>query len=544
MTTPLVEIRNLSISFQRDDQLVKVVEGINLTIYPGETVALVGESGSGKSVTARALIGLSGPSAIVKADLFEIDGLSVLDYRDKEWRGLRGNKIGFVLQDALVSLDPLRRISQQLSDAFGVKGFFRRPDVTDRSKALLRSVGIPDPDRRLLQYPHQLSGGLRQRALIATAVARSPSLLIADEPTTALDATVQKQILDLLAERRRAGHTLLLISHDLAVVSRLADRVLVMHNGRIVEESPTRQILNAPKEAYTRHLLEAVPSAGSRGYRLSPAQPHQPQVRVALPAKRIDESTNVLEAKGLFKHYGKANTPLAVNDVSFSLKAGEALGIVGESGSGKTTVAKIVLGLTEPDQGTVHIDGRLWSNLREEQRRAQRAHMQLIAQDALSSFDPRYTVEKIVGESLDSVHIYGDERRKRVVEVLDAVRLGAQFLKRYPRELSGGQRQRVAIARAFAPRPKLLVADEPVSALDVSVQAQVLDLLAELQAASGTSLLFISHDLGVVHHLTDRVLVMKDGRIVESGAVERVFSQPQHNYTRALLDAVPTISAS
>lgn len=360
---------------------------------------------------------------------------------------------------------------------------------------MLRSVGIPDPDRRLLQYPHQLSGGLRQRALIATAVARSPSLLIADEPTTALDATVQKQILDLLAERRRAGHTLLLISHDLAVVSRLADRVLVMHNGRIVEEGPTRQILSAPKEAYTRHLLEAVPSAGSRGYRLSPAQPHQPQVRVALPAKRIDESTNVLEAKGLFKHYGKANTPLAVNDVSFSLKAGEALGIVGESGSGKTTVAKIVLGLTEPDQGSVHNDGRLWSNLREEQRREQRAHMQLIAQDALSSFDPRYTVEKIVGESLDSVHVYGDERRKRVVEVLDAVRLGAPFLKRYPRELSGGQRQRVAIARAFAPRPKLLVADEPVSALDVSVQAQVLDLLAELQAASGTSLLFISTTL-------------------------------------------------
>lgn len=544
MTTPLVEIRNLSISFQRDDQLVKVVEGINLTIHPGETMALVGESGSGKSVTARALIGLSAPGAIVKADLFEIDGLSVLDYRDKEWRSLRGHKIGFVLQDALVSLDPLRRISQQLSDAFGVKGFFQRPDVRDRSKALLRSVGIPDPDRRLLQYPHQLSGGLRQRALIATAVARSPSLLIADEPTTALDATVQKQILDLLAERRRAGETLLLISHDLAIVSQMADRILVMHNGRIVEEGPTRQILNTPKEAYTRHLLEAIPSAGSRGYRLSPVQPHHPQVRVVLPAKRIDESTNILEAKGLFKHYGKASTPLAVNDVSFSLKAGEALGIVGESGSGKTTVAKIVLGLTEPDQGTVHIDGKLWSNLREEQRRSQRKHMQLIAQDALSSFDPRYTVEKIVGESLDSVHIYGDERRRRVVEVLDAVRLGSQFLKRYPRELSGGQRQRVAIARAFAPRPKLLVADEPVSALDVSVQAQVLDLLAELQAASGTSLLFISHDLGVVHHLTDHVLVMKDGRIVESGAVERVFSQPQHSYTRALLDAVPRISAA
>jgi peptide/nickel transport system ATP-binding protein len=369
-----------------------------------------------------------------------------------------------------------------------------------------------------------------------------------------LDATVQKQILDLLLERRKAGHTLLLISHDLAVVSHLADRVLVMNNGRIVEEGSTEQILKRPQHPYTQQLLDAVPSAASKGFRLSPASVTQAQSeqvqagprpnawqRVPLPAKTIDRHNHILSVRNLVKRYGGSGGIFAVNDVSFDLAAGEALGIVGESGSGKTTVAKIVLGLVEPDHGSVRLDGGGWSNVTEAARRFRRSSMQLIAQDALSSFDPRYTVEKIIGESLDSAGIFGAARRERVLEVLDAVRLSEAFLKRYPRELSGGQRQRVAIARAFAPRPRLLVADEPVSALDVSVQAQVLDLLAELQAASGTSLLFISHDLGVVHHLTDRVLVMKEGRIVEAGAVADVFTKPHHSYTRTLLEAVPAL---
>ncbi|KUL96485.1 ABC transporter ATP-binding protein [Bosea sp. WAO] len=545
--TPLVDIRDLTIAFPHGRQDNRVVHGIDLTIHEGETVALVGESGSGKSVTARTLIGLS--AGVVGASRFDIAGDSTLGFRERDWRRLRGTKIGFVLQDALVSLDPLRTVSQQLSDAFGHPGYFGRRDGREESSALLLSVGIPDPERRLPQYPHQLSGGLRQRALIATAIARQPSLLIADEPTTALDATVQKQILDLLAERKQAGHTLLLISHDLAVVARLADRVLVMKQGRIVEQGPTKQILTQPTHPYTRQLLDAVPSASSRGFRLSPATqsetdapalPAAPvQRRLPLPPKRIDATQRVLSARGLVKRYGVDS--FAVNNVSFELAAGEALGIVGESGSGKTTVAKMVLGLVEPDSGTVLVDGQPWSHRSEAERRARRAGMQLIAQDALSSFDPRYTVEKIVGESLDTVGVFGRDRRQRVVEVLDAVRLGPDLLHRYPRELSGGQRQRVAIARAFAPRPKLLIADEPVSALDVSVQAQVLDLLAELQAASGTALLFISHDLGVIHHLTDRVLVMKDGRTVETGAVETVFAAPAHSYTRALLDAVPAL---
>ena len=553
--TALVKIRNLTIGFPRNGNANTVVQGIDITIQQGETVALVGESGSGKSVTARTLLGLSGVGAQISADEFSIGDESVLGFTEKDWRRFRGHKIGFVLQDALVSLDPLRRISQQLSDAFGRRGFFGRSELRGDSRVLLQTVGIPDPDRRLRQYPHQLSGGLRQRALIATAIARKPALLIADEPTTALDATVQKQILDLLDQRRKEGHTLLLISHDLAVVAKLADRVLVMKDGIIVEEGETRKILNNPEHPYTRQLLDAVPSASSRGFRLSPqavldpsetptklyAQPAE-RVRLSLPTKQINRQNTVLSAYNLVKHYSGAGGAFAVNDVSFDLLEGESLGIVGESGSGKTTVAKIVLGLTEPDEGNVLIEGKAWSNIREADRRSRRANMQLIAQDALSSFDPRYTVEKIIGESLDSIGVFGAARRARVLEVLDAVRLSPQFLDRYPRELSGGQRQRVAIARAFAPSPKLLIADEPVSALDVSVQAQVLDLLAELQAAFGTSLLFISHDLGVVHHLTDRVLVMKDGRVVETGDVTKVFSSPHHSYTRALLDAVPALA--
>ncbi|HEX8046010.1 dipeptide ABC transporter ATP-binding protein [Rhizobium sp.] len=551
--TPLVHVRNLTIAFPGAGEANVVVRGLDLTIHRGESVALVGESGSGKSVTAGSLVGLSGPGATASADVFDVDGESVLEFRERDWRRLRGHKVGFVLQDALVSLDPLRRISQQLSDAIGNRSLLRRRELRDDSTALLRSVGIADPERRLPQYPHQLSGGLRQRALIATAIARQPALVIADEPTTALDATVQKQILDLLAERRRAGNTLLLISHDLAVVSRLADRVLVMRNGEVVEEGRTQDILSAPRHPYTRQLLDAIPSAHSRGYRLAPASdeagklPAQAKnaerLRIPLPAKQIDVRRSMLVAEHLSKRYGSgASASHVVNDVSFRLAAGESLGIVGESGSGKTTVARIVLGLVAADAGRVLIDGRPWSGLTEAQRRAQRAGIQLIAQDALSSFDPRYTVEKIVGESLDSVGVFGAERKARVIEILDAVRLGTNFLSRYPRELSGGQRQRVAIARAFAPRPKLLVADEPVSALDVSIQAQILDLLAELQAASGTSLLFISHDLGVVHHLTDRVVVMKEGRIVETGDVGTVFSTPRHSYTQALLEAIPTLA--
>ena len=511
MSQPFIDILNLSIRFGPQ----QVVKNLNLQVWPGESVALVGESGSGKTLTARSLLGLLPDGAVLTADRFLIDGRDMRQATRHDWHALRGRRIGYVLQDALVSLDPLRRIGQQLSDALNAAG--HREAIEEKSLALLKAAGIHDAESRLVRYPHQLSGGQRQRALIATALAGSPTLLIADEPTTALDMTVQRQILQLLAQRRREGHGLLLISHDLAVVAELADRVLVMRDGEVVEQGHSGPLLQRPQHAWTQRLLRAVPTPATRGLRLSASEP------TPLPPRPKPGTTPLLEG------------------INFQLHAGETLGVVGESGSGKTSLVKVVMGLTEPDSGTLQLEGERWDRLPEKARRARRARLQLIAQDPFSSFDPRYTVEKIIGESLDSVGIYGDARRQRVRQLLDEVQLGDRFLQRYPQQLSGGQRQRVAIARAFAPNPALLVADEPVSALDVSVQAQVLDLRAEMQAEHGTALLFISHDLGVIQHLADRVLVMQNGQIVESGELTQVFAAPQHPWTQKLLQALPVI---
>jgi peptide/nickel transport system ATP-binding protein len=545
---PIVRVENLTIGFRSGRATRPAVGPLDLTVHAGECVALVGESGSGKSVTARSLVGLNGANAEWHAERFEIAGLDARRYRERDWRAIRGRQIGYVLQDALVSLDPLWRVRDLVAEALrGVPSH----EVRARSAELLRSVGIDDPEHRLPQYPHQLSGGLRQRVLIATAIAGGASLLIADEPTTALDMTVQRQILALLRARRDAGDTLLLISHDLAVVAELADRVLVMRSGRVVEQGATRDVLTEPAHPYTQQLLAAIPVPASRGFRLAArtesaearaSDTPEGAERIPLPQKRIVTDAQVLVAESVSKRYGtQSDAPAAVDAVSFMLARGETLGIVGESGSGKSTVARIVLGLVAPDSGQVTLGGQAWSTLPESARRHRRAGLQLIAQDPHSSFDPRYTVGQIIGESLDGTGIGGDARRRRVLQLLDEVRLGAGCYDRYPRELSGGQRQRVAIARAFAPNPQLLVADEPVSALDVSIQAQVLDLLADLQAEHGTTMLFISHDLGVVHHVADRIIVMRRGRIVETGPVERVFGAPEHPYTAALLDALPSL---
>ncbi|WP_159281120.1 dipeptide ABC transporter ATP-binding protein [Rahnella variigena] len=531
----LIDIQNLSIFFPSAKGEKAAVSGLNLQLRRGESVAFVGESGSGKTVTARSLLGLQDGKARITADRFVIGGEDMLGASQRRWRKIRGSQIGYVLQDALVSLDPLRQVGRQLRDALTAS---RKTDpklLSEQVIASLKSVGFPDAQNRLSAYPHQLSGGLRQRVLIATALAGNPGLLIADEPTTALDMTVQKQILDLLQQRRDKGESLLLISHDLSVVGQLADRILVMHQGKVVEEGCGEKLLSAPDHPYTQQLLAAVPSPATRGFKLS-GKRGEP-----LPARNISVSNPVLEARHLSKAYaGKT----VVSHVSLQLFAGETLGIVGESGSGKTTLARMILGLTEPVSGTIEIQGQRWSQVPEAQRRLQRRGIQLIAQDPLSSFDPRYNVEKIIGESLDSVGIFGEERRNRVRQLLDEVQLGDSFLHRYPRELSGGQRQRVAIARAFAPNPALLVADEPVSALDVSIQAQVLDLLAKMQAEHRTALLFISHDLGVVHHLADRVMVMKDGSVVEHGNVDDVFYHPAHPWTKKLIDALPVVSSN
>ncbi|MEV4828460.1 ABC transporter ATP-binding protein [Micromonospora sp. NPDC049257] len=537
----LLAVEDLHVTFDTPTGPVEAVRGIGFTVGAGECVAVVGESGSGKSVTARTLVGLAGAGARVRAARLDLAGRDVRGYRPRDWQRVRGRLAGLVTQDALVSLDPLRTVGAEIGEVLAAHDIVGRRERVGRAIHLLDQVHVPEPGRRARQYPHQLSGGLRQRALIASAIAGEPALLIADEPTTALDVTVQAQILRLLAERRDTGVGLLLISHDLAVVAQVADRVLVMRDGRIVEHGPTGRLLRAPQHPYTRQLLAAVPSASSRGRRLGePARVRDDCAvpvlrRTPLPARPVVRPDDtVLDAVGLTRRYGPHTV---VRDVSFSVARGETLGLVGESGSGKSTIARLAAGLLTADAGAVTFESARWSGVPERARRPLRRRLQLISQDPLGSFDPRYTVGRVVAENLDP----GPDRTDRVLALLHRVGLGPDLLHRHPRSLSGGQRQRVAIARAIAPRPSLIICDEPVSALDVSIQAQVLDLLAELRAADGTALLFISHDLGVVHHLADRVLVLHDGVVVEQGPVGDVFSYPRHDYTRSLLDALPTL---
>ncbi|GLW08676.1 ABC transporter ATP-binding protein [Microtetraspora sp. NBRC 13810] len=530
----LVTVEDLRVGFPRAG--VRAVRGIGLTVGAGECVAIVGESGSGKSVTARSLVGLPGPGAEVTAARFEIGGRDALRFGERDWRRVRGGFAGLVLQDALVSLDPLRRVGDEIAEVLATHDVVPRAGRARRAAELLASVGVPEPETRARQYPHQLSGGLRQRALIASALAADPPLIIADEPTTALDVTVQAQVLALLAARKAEGTALLMISHDLAVVASIADRVLVMKDGVVVEEGPTGRVLAAPGHDYTRTLLAAVPSAASRGTRLSAIAAGGVALRTPLPPREARGTEPILSADRLTASYGSRRL---VDEVSLEVRQGETVGIVGESGSGKTTVARLLLGLLEPASGEVRLRGERWSGVPERRRRRSRTAIQLISQNPLDSFDPRYTVGRLVAEPLTALPRH--RRRDRVSELLDRVGLDGDVAARHPRALSGGQRQRVAIARALAPRPDILVCDEPVSALDVSIQAQVLDLLAEIQAADGTSLVFISHDLGVVHHVSDRVVVMRGGRVVEEGHVDEVFFMPREDYTRDLLAAVPTL---
>lgn len=520
-----------------------VVRDVSFTLAPGKTLALVGESGSGKSVTARSLIGLAGAGARVTARTLSYGGQDLLGLSERGWRGLRGKGIGFVLQDALVSLDPLRPVGKEILEVLTTHQWGDRRSRAERVIELLDKVGVPEPELRARQRPDQLSGGLRQRALIASALALSPGLVIADEPTTALDATVQAQILQVLQEIKARGDSLLIISHDLAVVAQLADEVLVLRHGVVVEQGPMQQVLRTPSHPYTKALLDAVPAEHARGTRLSSHNSGQ----VVQPRPGAD-SPVLLKASGLGKRYigPDQQSRQVVDDVSFELRAGRTLGIVGESGSGKTTVARIVLGLLEPDAGHVQFLGHAWAGagadrVAEKDRRVHRRDISVIYQDPLSSFDPRWSIGQILADALDVAGVAASQQPARIRELLEQVRLPAELASRRPLQLSGGQRQRVAIARAIASNPKVIICDEPVSALDVSVQAQVLDLLADLQASLGLAYLFISHDLGVIRHVSDEVLVMRRGQVVESAPVEDLFEHPKHAYTQRLLGAVPRL---
>ena len=529
-----LRVRNLRTGFRVDGVLRPIVAGVSFDLLPGQCVAIVGESGSGKSVTARSLVGLAGRNAVVAADELELHHEDARSFSSKRWRRVRGRDIGFVLQDALVSLDPLRPVGAEIAEALRLHGWGNRAARKARVLELLERVGVPSPAVRARQRPDQLSGGLRQRALIASAIALDPDIVIADEPTTALDVTVQAQVLAQLEAMKERGASLILISHDLSVVARLADHILVMRGGEVLEQGSAAQVLAAPEHEYTRALIAAVPGETTRGRALTPGAPE--------PGPRPSIGDPVLEARDLVKrfHTSDGTVTRAVDGVSFTLRAGETLGIVGESGSGKSTTARLALGLERLDSGDVRLLGQDWSALPESRRRALRRRISVVSQDPLSSFDPRWTVERILLDSLRSERFAsGADRDARVRELLGQVGLGAEVLPRFPLTLSGGQRQRVAIARALAPRPDIIVLDEAVSALDVTIQAQILDLLVALQRESGVAYLFISHDLGVISHLSDRVLVMKDGVVVEEGTAEDVFERPQQPYTRDLIAAIP-----
>ncbi|WP_348770109.1 ABC transporter ATP-binding protein [Arthrobacter sp. E3] len=555
---PVLRVENLNVSFGGRN----VVSGVSFTVHPGECLALVGESGSGKSVTARSLIGLAGPGSLVQVETLDVAGRDARNVSQRSWRAIRGKHVGLILQDALTSLDPLRKIGKEIDDALRIHSGLSGAQRAARVMELLDTVGLDDPIRRAAQRSGELSGGMRQRALIASAIAWDPQLVIADEPTTALDATIAASVMARLGELRQTGSGMLLISHDLATVANVADSIAVMQAGRIVERGPKEQVLNDPQHPYTRALLAAVPAGKPRFTRLSPAvdtpatSSHQPAKivsaqselaspgEVAAQGEAADVVLPVLSARGLCKSFplaGKANFR-AVHSVDFELLPGRTLGVVGESGSGKTTTARIALGLIKPDAGDVRLFGEPWSAVPESGRRSRRSSLGAIYQDPLSSFDPRLSTGSLLADALSSGATRNPRSHsKRINELLEMVGLEQDVAARNPARLSGGQRQRLAIARALAPDPRVLICDEPVSALDVSIQAQVLDLLDELQQRLGLSYLFISHDLSVIRHMSDDVLVMRSGEVVESGATEAVFTAPQHQYTRELLAAAPPL---
>jgi len=516
----LAEIRNLSVCFERKGRRIEAVRKLSLEVRRGEIIGIVGESGSGKSVTVRSIVGLAGNGASVIADKLEVLGRDVRTFGKADWRSLRGRQVGLVLQDALVSLDPLRTVGAEIVEA--IRAHSRIDAKTARRQAieLLREVGMPDPELRARQYSHELSGGLRQRALIASAIAGGPDLIIADEPTTALDVAVQAQILSLLKSRIYGGAGMIIISHDIGVISQIADRVIVMRHGEIVEAGSTTNVLQRPSHPYTRRLLRAIPSAASRGYKLSLSDEGEaaPLMRVKLPDRRplVDEIVLKVDCVGKSYVNTDGTEKHVAKNVSFDIKRGETVGLVGESGSGKSTIGRLIMGLSKPDRGEILLEGRRWSGVPEAERRARRARIQIITQDTLGVFDPRFSVRRSLDEALEETRDLAPKARSaEIAKLIDWVGLPSRHLDKPLRDLSGGERQRVAIARALATEPRLVVCDEPVSALDISIQAQILDLLWELQAQTHLSYLFISHDLGVVDHVSDRVLVMRNGEVVD-----------------------------
>ncbi|MGW6129865.1 dipeptide ABC transporter ATP-binding protein [Cellulomonas sp. NPDC055163] len=551
-SAPLLRVVDLAVEYRTRRGPVHAVRGVSLTVQAGQTVALVGESGSGKSTTAHAVVGLLAPAAHVTAGRVELDGRDLLAAPRRELRALRGLRVGFVPQDPTVSLNPVVRVGEQVAEVLRVHGLADRRTARVEAVEALRRAGLPDPEVRAQQYPHELSGGMRQRVLIAVAMVAGPGLLVADEPTSALDVTVQRQILDHLERvTTGTGTGALLVTHDLGVAADRAQQIVVMSQGVVVEAGTPDEVLGRPRHAYTQALLAAAPSLRTSRARTLPRTAADGAPAEALPADVLlphtaaSPAVPVLEVRDLVKDFALSRaagggTLRAVDGLGFRVLPGRTVALVGESGSGKSTTARLAVRLAEPTSGQVLVDGVDVTHARGRALREARRRVQVVYQNPYASLNPSWSVEQIVADPL-RVAAVGTRRtrRERAAELLDLVALPGSALGRRAAELSGGQRQRVAIARALALEPAAVVLDEPVSALDVSVQAQVLDLLADLQARLGVSYLFISHDLAVVRQVAHDVVVMRRGVAVEQGPVERVLASPEHPYTAELLGAIP-----
>ena len=589
---PLLKITDLEVTFTTSTGVVPAVRGANLTIYPGQTVAIVGESGSGKSTTAAAVIGLLPGTGKVTGGSIEFDGKELTTMSSKEWIELRGSGIGLVPQDPMSNLNPVLRVGTQVKEALLANNIVPKSEAGERVTELLEQAGLPDGERRAKQYPHEFSGGMRQRVLIAIGLASRPKLLIADEPTSALDVTVQRRILDHLETlTKEMGTAVLFITHDLGLAAERAEQLVVMHRGRIVESGPALEILQHPQHPYTKRLVSAAPSLASARIESAHARGITHTEEEFTGSAKNASSEEMIRVEHLTKEFhirgakGEASKLLAVDDVSFTLRRGKTLAVVGESGSGKSTAANMILHLLEPTSGKIFFDGEDTSEYSEAQLFALRRRLQAVFQNPYGSLDPMYSIYRIIEEPL-KIHGYGTleyaraeikraeatgrepeewmrvlveaadakrsltaaEKRKfnpkklriaRASELLDMVALPRSAMRRYPNELSGGQRQRVAVARALALNPEVIVLDEAVSALDVLVQNQILYLLNDLQAQLGLSYLFITHDLAVVRQIADDVIVMEKGKLVEANTTDELFNNPVQDYTRELIEAVP-----
>ncbi|ASD64351.1 ABC transporter ATP-binding protein [Bdellovibrio bacteriovorus] len=557
--TNIIEVRNLAVEFKTEDGIVQAVKGISFNLPKGKTVGLVGESGSGKSITSLAIMRLIGNPGRVSSGEILFEGQDLLKVSEKKMREIRGARISMIFQEPMTSLNPVLTVADQITETLMLHQNLNKQQALDKALDLLKQVGIPHAEERLYFYPHKFSGGQRQRIMIAMAIACNPDVLICDEPTTALDVTIQKQILDLLADIQKRTHmSLLFITHDLGVVADIADEVIVMNKGEIVERGVSKEIFDNPKHPYTKGLLACRPSLDENPVRLpvlsdfmsATGEEITPAARVYTPSKEIvREDKLILEVNDLKTHFPHTGGVLgrvqsytkAVDGVSFKVKKGQTLGLVGESGCGKTTLGRTLMRLIEPTDGQIIFDGQDITKLDYSQMHPIRKKMQIIFQDPYASLNPRMTIGTILMEPMQ-IHNIGDnnnQRREIAEEMLKKVGMSPAMMNRYPHEFSGGQRQRISIARALMVRPEFIVCDESVSALDVSIQAQILNLLLDLQDEMNLTYIFISHDLSVVKFISDEVAVMFGGKIVEHNTAQAIYDAPQHDYTKKLLSAIP-----